>query len=97
MIETEWQQRCKICHEFKRSGNRMQGKNVYEKTEWSGYRNQNFVRHLVSRIVSPENRHPKLQTSVEHKRGFEQVLSIGINYCPWCGRKLGDDTTDHTE
>ena len=81
---------CPYCHNYRTKG-RNYGKFMYEYTQWWDWiRKTKRRKKVIVRILSPENKHPRLRANILFRDNPEAIVDMEINYCPKCGRKLGD-------
>lgn len=86
---------CVYCHVERTVKNNTFGRRFFEHTEWWDWIRKTKIRKKVSvRIKSPEFKHPRLQAAIMFKNNPEVLFDMKIQYCPKCGRKLGDPDAD---
>jgi len=86
------QDNCHYCHTQRTRGQYHveYGKTIYSNTEYYDWIRKTKQRKFVEAVIkSPENKHPRLMIRIIFKNGPEQLIDMGIQYCPKCGRKLG--------
>ncbi|MDV2912208.1 hypothetical protein R0H03_10235 [Pediococcus acidilactici] len=86
------QDKCDFCHiNGKRGDGQTFGKPMYEHTDWyDTYRHRSERKKIRARIVAPETNKPRLHTSIKFRQRFEGTSFFKINFCPMCGRRLGN-------
>lgn len=90
MTETQAQQECLFCHSQNKERRIKYGKTIWEQTDWYDWRHRKQRKHVEAKIISPENKHPRLRSTIVFRETREPVLNMSIKYCPRCGRKLGE-------
>ncbi|GEK28890.1 hypothetical protein [Furfurilactobacillus siliginis] len=91
MTETEEQINCKFCH-VQPDVKGFHGSTLYDRMEWWDEFKKTKPRKKVSvRITGLNGKRPKLQASIFFRFNPESLFNFKVNYCPKCGRKLGED------
>lgn len=81
---------CPYCHiHHVKNPNKSYGKAINDYTEWWDFRRTKIRKRVVTSIVNPEEKHPKLRANVLFRFNPETLYDLKIHYCPMCGRKLG--------
>lgn len=90
---------CPYCHNYKRTKNNSNyGKAINEHIEWFDWIRKTKVRkQVLTSILSPENKRPRLRSNVFFRDNPETMFEIEINYCPICGRKLGGEADENVQ
>lgn len=85
------QNQCKYCRtQHISKHNVTYGKTISEKQQWFDWKKRQLRREVQTNIQSPEFKHPRLVVGVHFHDGAENLVTVDIKYCPFCGRKLGD-------
>jgi hypothetical protein len=92
MTETSEQRECQYCHNFIQGGKeKHHGRSLAFHTGYFDWRKTKVSQQQSAVISSPEFKHPKIRVSRTDKYGgWIPVIDIPIQFCPQCGRKLGD-------